>query len=177
MPIPHKQTAVVTATTELGDATTWNPPAGTIFLDLDSLSLRVADGSTPGGVVVGGGGIVPLASSTTPINSAGYLGLPQNGQDGSAYTIQFRDLGRQIYGTSGGTMDIVIPVNSLVEFPIGSTVMLITNDSTTMNINTDDTLLQAGTGSSGGRTLGHLGMATLVKIEPTVWLISGVGLA
>jgi hypothetical protein len=42
---------------------------------------------------------------------------------------------------------------------------------------TNDTLLQAGSGTTGSRTLGAHGMATLVKITATSWIISGNGIS
>jgi hypothetical protein len=45
----------------------------------------------------------------------------------------------------------------------------------TIAINTD-TLLLAGVGTTGSRTLAPFGMATAVKITSTSWMISGSGL-
>jgi hypothetical protein len=41
---------------------------------------------------------------------------------------------------------------------------------------TTDTLYQAGTGSTGTRTLAQYGVATALKLTSTTWLISGTGL-
>jgi hypothetical protein len=41
---------------------------------------------------------------------------------------------------------------------------------------TSDTLLLAGAGTTGSRTLAPFGMATAVKITSTSWIISGNGL-
>jgi hypothetical protein len=41
---------------------------------------------------------------------------------------------------------------------------------------TTDTLIQAGSGSTGSRTLAANGMATALKIGSTKWMISGSGL-
>jgi len=41
---------------------------------------------------------------------------------------------------------------------------------------TSDTLTQAGTGSTGSRTLAAYGWARAVKIGTTEWLIDGTGL-
>ena len=41
---------------------------------------------------------------------------------------------------------------------------------------TTDTLRMVGTGTTGSRTLAANGMATLLKITSTEWLISGAGL-
>jgi hypothetical protein len=45
-----------------------------------------------------------------------------------------------------------------------------------MDGTTTDTLLLAGTGATGSRTLAAFGMATLLKITSTSWMISGNGL-
>jgi hypothetical protein len=73
---------------------------------------------------------------------------------------------------------VTIPANASVAFPVGSTFTIINQDSAgvlTIAI-TSDTLRLAGAGTTGSRTLAANGVATLVKLTSTEWIISGVGL-
>ena len=272
------QTTVLLAETQLGDAFSWTPPAGTVFLDPATTTLRVSDGSTPGGVTVGGGsapgylalpsrndtqftiggggtldgiqmttdrgtvkfgntpecvptgashfhimkqdptqvdlffgddlnyvklpttgGVTvqsqgtdfytwqfgtdgnltfPVPSSTTMISSVGYLGLPQHNLYDGTYTLDFSDMGQHIYVTYDSPQTIIIPANTDLAFPVGATIAIITNGSSTAIITiTTDTLTQLGTGSTDSRTLGANSMATLIKVAATQWVLSGVGLS
>ena len=115
------------------------------------------------------------------------MGLPQNTTTTGAYTIIAADAGKHIYSTA--TRTITIPGNttgtSPVAFPIGTTVVFVNATGTvltlSMNTTSTDTCLLAGTGTSmtggsGSRSLAAFGMATLLKITSTSWIISGNGL-
>jgi hypothetical protein len=119
----------------------------------------------------------PEAPSTA--NSAkavGYVGLPQTIVNSGGLTLSNSHSGRQIYVT-GALQTITIPANSSVAFEIGTTIVIINaNLVSTIQITTD-TLLLAGTTSTGTRTLAENGMATLVKITSTSWIISGNGIS
>lgn len=114
-----------------------------------------------------------FAGSMTSGNLAdavGYKGLPQNSQT-SSYTISLPDMGKHISITTGG---IVIPANGTVAFPIGATVVVFNNSGSTQVISiTSDTLRQAGTSNTGSRTLAAYGLATLVKVGSTTWVVTG----
>lgn len=95
-------------------------------------------------------------------------------------TFALTDQGMHIYHPSADTTarTWTIPANASVAFPIGSTITLI-NDSgagaITIAINSD-TLVLAGSGATGSRTLAANGDATLLKIGTTRWRINGTGL-
>ena len=120
-------------------------------------------------------GISPTAATLTSAAAGlGYTGMPQNLQTGS-YTIAASDAGKHIYFTSSGT--VTIPANTSISFPVGTSLALVAASGVTMTVSiTSDTLLQAGTGATGNRTLASYGVATLLKIAPTIWMISGNGL-
>lgn len=104
----------------------------------------------------------------------GFRGIPQNLQT-SAYTLQLTDAGKHIR-TNGS--NVVIPDNGSRSFPIGA-VVAIFNDSAfamTISILPTDTLRLAGTATTGPRTLAQYGLATCVKVDAGVWVISGAGL-
>jgi hypothetical protein len=116
------------------------------------------------------------ATTTTAARGAGYMGIPQStASTTGSYTIVAADAGEHIYTTS--TRTITIPANSSVAFPIGTAITFIAATGATVTIAiTSDTLLLAGPGTTGSRTLAPFGMATCVKITSTSWIISGNGL-
>lgn len=119
----------------------------------------------------------PAGGDTT--NNIGYLNIPQNSQS-AAYTLVLSDSGKHIYHPSADTTARIwtIPANSSVAFPIGTAITFINDTSAgTITISiTSDTLVLAGTGSTGSRTLAASGMATCIKMTSTRWMISGSGL-
>jgi hypothetical protein len=110
------------------------------------------------------------ATGTIAVDSIGFRGLPQNSQTAS-YTLALTDAGKHISITTGG---VVIPANGSVAFPIGATIVVFNNSASTQTISiTTDTLRQAGTTNTGTRTLAVYGLATLVKMTSTVWVVTG----
>lgn len=114
------------------------------------------------------------ATGTIAADTIGYRGLPQNSQTAS-YTLALSDAGKHISITTGG---VVIPANGSVAFPIGTTIVVFNNSGSNQTISiTTDTLRQAGTANTGSRTLAQYGLATMVKMTSTMWVISGAGLS
>jgi hypothetical protein len=113
-------------------------------------------------------------AGTIGATSIGYRGAPQNAQT-SAYQLALTDNGKHISITTGG---VTIPANSAAAFPIGATVVIYNNSGSSQSIGiTTDTLRQAGTTNTGTRTLANYGLATCVKVDTTVWAITGAGLS
>lgn len=130
----------------------------------------------------------PIASPTftgtpqTPDNAAtstnwavGYREAPQNSQTGN-YTLVLADRGKSVV-MNGTSLTLTIPANGTVAFPIGTVLIIINLNATSLSIGiTTDTLTLANSTTTGTRTLARNGMATCVKIASTSWLISGAGL-
>lgn len=113
-------------------------------------------------------------SGAIAANSLGFRGLPQNAQT-SAYSLALADAGKHISITTGG---VTIPANASVAFPIGTTIVVFNNSGSSQSIAiTSDTLRLAGGALTGTRTLAQYGLATLVKVSATVWVISGAGVS
>jgi hypothetical protein len=113
-------------------------------------------------------------TSSNLADAVGYKGIPQNSQTAS-YTLALSDMGKHISITTGG---VVIPANGSVAFPIGSAVTIFNNSGSNQTISiTTDTLRQAGTANTGSRTLAQYGVATVLKVTSTVWVISGAGVS
>lgn len=171
--------AISTATT----TTNWNDTAN---------YARVYQITATGGAVTavqdhrGGPGGVHYSSASVltqgnglDVDAAGFRGIPQNSQSAN-YTCVAADAGKHIRHPSGGGSGdtITIPANSSVAYEVGTTLTFVNLDSNSVSIAiTTDTLTQAGTGSTGTRTLAQYGMATALKVESTNWLISGTGLS
>jgi hypothetical protein len=164
------------------------PATKTLVVTTDKLSALAATTSaelaevisdeTGSGALVFGTSptITPAAGTTaTATTGAGYMGMPQNTTTTGAYTLVAADAGKHIYSTA--TRTVTIPANGTTAFPIGTTIVFMNAVSTVLTVSiTTDTLILAKDGTTGSRTLAAYGMATLVKITATSWMISGNGL-
>ena len=115
------------------------------------------------------------ASGTWPISVTGtaYGPITQNLQT-AGYTLQLSDSGKHIFMNTVGTY--TIPANGSVAFPVGTAITFVnTGAASTIAISTDSLYL-AGSGATGNRTLGQYGIATIIKMWSTAWIISGTGL-
>lgn len=137
-------------------------------------------------VSVVAGGVSVVQASSAGINVAGVLSL--NGKDirdlpqvvrAAASQLELADRGKAIVLTSGTAVDMTIPANVTVALPVETLIVLI-NDGVgvqTIKPAAGVTLVQAGTGATGNRTLGSRGMATLYQVSANRWFISGPGVA
>lgn len=98
----------------------------------------------------------------------------------AAYTLRVTDDGKQLYHPSADTTGRTwtIPANSSVPLPIGFGCEIVNDTSAgTLTIAiTTDTLVLAGAGTTGSRTLAADGVARLRKVTATRWQIDGVNL-
>ena len=95
----------------------------------------------------------------------------------TGYTMVLTDAGKGINATVGG-ITVTIPANSSVAFPIGTCITFVNAASTAVSIAiTTDTMVLAGTTTTGTRSLAQNGVATALKTAATNWNISGPGLS
>lgn len=110
--------------------------------------------------------------------SVGYLNLPVNSQS-TAYTTVLADSGKMILHPAADTnaRTFTIAANASVAYDTGTVITFLneTANVVTIAINSD-TLVLAGSGSTGSRSLAQWGLATAVKKTSTSWLISGSGI-
>lgn len=109
----------------------------------------------------------------------GFRSIPQNSQSVN-YTCVQQDSGKHILHPNGGGAGdtFTIPANAAVAYDLGTVITFVNRDASSVSIAiTSDTLILAGTTTTGTRTLAQNGMATAIKVEATVWLISGSGLS
>jgi hypothetical protein len=143
-------------------------------LGLDTSNIAPIANPTFTGTVNGNAGTPANAHTAKAI---GFIGLPQVILASGGLTLSAAHAGDHIYVTGTG-QTITIPANTAVPLEIGTTIVVINAAAVTTTIAiTNDTLLQAGTGTTGSRTLAAHGMATLVKITATSWIISGNGIS
>ena len=112
------------------------------------------------------------AGGTIAATSLGFRGVPPSAQAvGSAITLGLTDSGRVVVNTLGGW---TIPANGSIAFPIGTAIILYNDSASTQTVAiTTDTLRRAGTADVGSRTVALRGMASLMKVKTTEWIITG----
>lgn len=112
------------------------------------------------------------ATGTIASTSIGFRGMPLSGQtQGSIITLALSDAGKRVANTTGGW---TIPANASVAFPTDTVIVLHNNSTLTQTVAiTSDTLTLTGSTTTGTRTIAANGLATIVKVGTTSWLISG----
>lgn len=176
LPVASGGTGAVTLTgVVIGNGTsaftTVTAPSGTIVGTTDTQNLT-SKTLTTGNTLDAGTSISD--TGTIAATSPGFRGLPQNAQTAS-YTLALTDAGKHISITTGG---VIVPANGSVAFPIGSTIVIYNDSSSSQTISiTTDTMYLAGSATTGSRTLAQRGLATLVKVASTTWAISGAGVS
>lgn len=143
--------------------------------------LFVAPGAT-GNVLVSNGTTwtsnATVANATTDsVNVVGYMGLPQNSQNGN-YNVVIGDAGKHLYHAAAqAAATYTIPANSNVAFTVGTAISFVNMSANAVTIAvTTDTMYLASSGTTGNRTLAQYGIATAVKMTSTTWIISGSAL-
>lgn len=143
--------------------------------------LFVAPGAT-GNVLVSNGTTwtsnATVANATTDsVNVFGYMGLPQNSQNGN-YNVVIGDAGKHLYHAAAqAAATYTIPANSNVAFTVGTAISFVNMSANAVTIAvTTDTMYLSSTGTTGNRTLARYGIATAVKMTSTTWIISGSAL-
>jgi hypothetical protein len=120
---------------------------------------------------------VDLSGSGLTAAAAGFRGLPVNSQS-AAYTAVAADAGKLILhpSTDNNPRTFTIPSNTGQAYEIGAVLTWANMINTVTIAITTDTLILAGAGTTGSRTLAANGIASAVKVTTTSWLINGTGL-
>jgi hypothetical protein len=152
--------------------------AGLTFAPLVVGSANVANttassSSTTGALTVAGGlGVAGnIYAGTYVYDGYGNLRtLPQNAQS-TSYTATAADVGRFINTTAGVTINTGV-------FAVGDNVTIYNNSGSSITITqgTSVTLRQAGTASTGNRTLAQRGVCTVLCVASGEFVINGGGL-
>jgi hypothetical protein len=122
-------------------------------------------------------------SGTNSAKNLGYIGLPQVIYSSSGNLLLTKThAGKHIYVTDPGGIipqGITIQQNATVPLEIGTTIVIINSNTSRICYveTTGDTLRLAGASTTGTRQIAAYGMATLIKVAATSWIISGVGVS
>lgn len=121
-----------------------------------------------------------VASTSLTVAGAAITNNVVQNSESANYTTVLTDAGKHLYHPSADTTarTFTIDSNANVAYPIGTTITFVNDTSggvITIAI-TSDTLVLAGAGSTGSRSLAASGVATALKITSTRWIINGTGL-
>lgn len=110
---------------------------------------------------------------------SGYSGpasAPINQQDAD-YVFALGDAAKTIYHTDATPRAYTIPDNGSVPFPTGTLISIVNGTGAadiTLGITSDTLQRGDGTAGTGSRTISADSVVTLIKVESTVWYITGV---
>jgi O-glycosyl hydrolase len=96
------------------------------------------------------------------------------------YTLTRADTGGGVLHPSSdaNSRTFTIPSNASVAYPVNTVLTFVNDSANSVSIAiTSDTLVLAGAGSTGTRTLAQYGIATAIKISSTRWYINGTNLS
>jgi hypothetical protein len=117
--------------------------------------------------------VTGVVTSTTLNDFIGNVrDIPQNSQT-TSYTLVSSDAGKHISITTGG---VTVPSGV---FSVGDAVSIYNDSGTNQTITQGSsvTLRNAGTSSTGNRTLAQYGLATILCVANNTFVISGSGLS
>jgi len=153
-------------------------------------TLPVANGGTGVTTSTGSGSVVLSTSPTltTPVlgtptsgtlsnctvdgtNKVGYIGAPQS----TNTTVAASDAGKHIYITGGSTATLTVNTNATTAIDIGTTILVVNNNSGNLTISGTGVTFQLANGATGNRTVATKGMSTLLKVATDTWYVSGAG--
>ena len=157
-------------------------------------TLPVANGGTGVTSSTGTGSVVlsTAPSLTTPVlgtptsgtlsnctvdgtNNVGFRTAPQTSGGSSAYTLVLTDSGKSIIFTGGSTATLTVPTNASVAFPVGTTILVVNDNSGNLTISGSGVTFQLANGTTGNRTVATKGLATCLKTATDTWYVSGAG--
>lgn len=122
-----------------------------------------------------GDGTVNLPNGNGACSPA-YAGVPVNTQTGNYQTV-LSDANKAVVMNSGSALFTAIPANSTVAYPIGTVITVYNLGAATNQISNGDSMYWAPSGATGTRNISAKGIATLLKVGTTSWVISGTGLS
>lgn len=171
--------AVTDSNIIVGNGTTWVAESGATART--SLGLGTGDSPQFTGVNVGHASDTPVTRAEAGVVAVAgvpiYPQIPQTSLSADT-TLTAAHANRHILHPSSDNnpRTFTVPANSSVGYPVGTVIVFI-NEMNTVSIAIDtDTLVMAGSGSTGTRTLAANGVATAIKKTSTSWIISGAGL-
>ncbi len=179
-------TSVVTANGFAGTvATATTTPA--ITLTTSVTGVLKGNGTAISAATAGTDYVAPSGALGTPssgtlsnctvdgTNTVGFRTAPQTSGGASAYTLVLTDSGKHVIFTGGSTATLTVPTNSSVAFPIGTTILVVNDNSGNLTISGAGVTFQLANGATGNRTVATKGLATCLKTATDTWYVSGAG--
>lgn len=122
--------------------------------------------------------VIGNISGNTAGFALGYRDVPQVTVAANA-TFALSDAGKHYYNTTAANFTLTVPNNTSVAYSTGTAISVVNQSANTLTIaqGTGVTLYMSGNATSGNRTLGSYGMATLMKVGTDTWFINGSGVA
>lgn len=120
--------------------------------------------------------VAAMPQGGTNATSSGYLGLPQNVQNG-AYTTVLSDAGKNMLHNSASPHTHTIAANASVAYDVGTIVKFTAGGGGTLTVAIagGDSLIWLPSGGTGSRTVTSPGYLLAEKIFSNQWWVSGVG--
>jgi hypothetical protein len=188
--LPVPQAGTVLGWNSGGTAIANKTPNSETYISLSALgaALIAAASEAAARVVLGLGdaatkttgtaaGNVPVLDAAARLEPA-LRNIPQNAQN-AAYELVLADAEKHIFHSDATPRTYTIPANASVAFPIGTAVTIVNGNgagAVTLAIATD-TLRWLPSGATGSRTLAANGIATILKVAATEWVVTGVGVS
>lgn len=119
-----------------------------------------------------------LQGDGSAVDQVGFRGVPLTSRSAD-YTLVLADAGKGTLhpASDANARTFTIPANASVAFPVGTAHTFVNETSQVVTIAiTSDTLVLAGTTTTGSRSLAENGVATALKVTATKWIVSGAGL-
>jgi len=144
---------------------------GNIIIDSYQNSIRFFESGNSRGMFVD----VPNVSASGQY-AIGYRDVPQIALSANV-TADGLSAGKHFYSTTAGNLQVTIPDNANVAYPTGATITIVVNAAGNVIVaqGTGVSLYMAGSSSTGNRTVGAYGLASVMKVATDTWIISGTG--
>jgi hypothetical protein len=104
--------------------------------------------------------------------------IPQNSKS-EDYGILAVDANKHILhpAADDNPRTFTLPADTAIPFAVGTAITIVNMQNTVTIAITTDTMTLMGSGATGSRTLAENGIATVLKITSTTWVISGSGIS
>lgn len=145
------------------------------------ISLGTSNAFTCGSIELGNASDTTISRASAGVIAVEsvplYANTPQNSQSAD-YTTVLADAQKHILHPTADNnpRTFTIAANASVAYTIGTAITFVNQINTVTIAITSDTLVFAGSGATGSRSLAASGVATALKIASTTWIISGTGL-
>lgn len=122
------------------------------------------------------GNFALAASSSILPTNIGYINIPINSQS-AAYSTVLADSGKAILHPVTDNNARTFTIDASVAYDLGTVITFINRINTLTVALSSGTLILGASSTTGNRTISVNGVATAIKVESAVWIISGAGVS